>query len=248
MTTYNPFSLKNKKILVTGASSGIGQGIALTCAQLGAEVYITGRNKERLSQTQGMLVGQGHNSIVADLNIRESLLDLVSSIPSLDGVVHSIGFTKVVPVRLMTRESLEKMMDDNFTATADLTHELLFKNKINNGGSIVFMSSVSSKVGVRGVASYAASKGATNSFMRSLVGEVSKKMIRVNAICPGLVDTPLWGPEGERHQLHELGKLYPFGLGRPEDIGHAAVYLLSGASRWVTGIELMMEGGIVHHV
>jgi NAD(P)-dependent dehydrogenase (short-subunit alcohol dehydrogenase family) len=248
MYNYNPFSLTGKNIFVTGASSGIGQGIAIACAKMGGQVIITGRNKERLEKTLSLLEGSGHNYFLADLNDRSSLASLVSELPVIDGVVNSIGFTKVVPVRLMTRESLQKMMDDNFTATADLVHEILFKNKINNGGSIVFISSVSSKVGVRGVASYAASKGATNAFMKCLVNEVCKKIIRVNAICPGLVDTPLWGPEGERHQLRELEKFYPFGLGKPEDIGNAAVYLLSEAGRWVTGTELMMEGGIVHHV
>jgi len=246
MTAYNPFSLAGKTVLVTGASSGIGRAIAIECSKLGARVVITGRNPERLAGTFNELAGQDHIQIAADLTIKEDLLGLTEKMPQLDGLVNNAGVSKRLPVKDITADALESVMNNNFTSSVMLTRMLLKTRKINKQASVVFMSSRGADRPTIGNAMYSASKGAINSFAKVMALELAPQGIRVNCILPGMVWTPLIEHSPlSVEQYKEDEKRYPLGrYGKPEDIAYTAIYLLSDASSWMTGSAITIDGGI----
>lgn len=245
MSEYNPFSLKGKSILITGASSGIGRSTALECSKMGARVIISGRNKERLTETFAQLVGEGHQSVLADLNEENDLSYLVEQCVSLDGIVHCAGIVKYVPFTFIDNEKIEKMMRTNFISPMLLTKSLLKKRKINKEGSIVFISSLTVHCATVGNGIYCATKGAMTSMANVLALEVKQKKIRVNCLLPGMVETDLLNHLTLTAEEFEKDKQqYPLGYGKPEDVAYAAVYLLSNAAKWVTGSKIILDGGV----
>ena len=243
--SYNPFSLEGKTILVTGASSGIGQGIAVECSKMGAKVVITGRNKERLKETFDQLDGNGHVMIAADLNNEADIEKLAAESPVLDGLVNNAGRGLSKPVNFIKSQDLQEVYQTNVFGVILLTKMLLKAKKINKGGSIVFTSSLSSYVSAAGLSVYASSKAAVSAFMRTCAIELSKKKIRCNAVLPGMVETKLIndGTYTDASKQADLN-LYPLGrYGSPVDIALGVVYLLSNASSWITGLEMIIDGG-----
>lgn len=243
---YNPFSLQNKTILVTGASSGIGKAIAIECAKMGAKVIVTGRNEIRLQETHSLLEGDQPDYVVADLSLNEDLVRLSKELPTLNGLVNCAGLTKVAPFPFATRGSFEEVMNVNFFAPTELTRLLLKSKRIGKGSSIVFISSVSG-VYCSAVASsiYSSSKGAVNGLVKGIALDLASKGIRVNSVNPGMIDTDIFsGSAITQDQLDEDMKCYPLGrYGKPEEVAHAVIYLLSDASSWTTGSNLLIDGG-----
>lgn len=242
---YNPYSLQGKTILVTGSSSGIGQTTAIECSKMGARVVITGRNIERLQETFDQLEGEGHIQIIADLNTEEDIEKLVSECPELDGLVNNAGRGKSKPVNFIKLEDLEDVYKTNLFGVALLTKMLLKKKKLGKGSSIVFTSSISSKMTAAGLAIYASSKAAVSAYMRTCAIELGPKNIRANAVLPGMVETKLInsGTYTEEDKANDLA-LYPLNrYGAPTDVAFAIIYLLSDASSWVTGSEFVIDGG-----
>lgn len=243
--SYNPFSLEGKTILVTGASSGIGRSTAVECSKMGAKVIVTGRNEERLNKTFNQLEGNGHQMIVADLSVEEDIDALVKKCPVLNGLVNNAGVGVNRPVNFIKLENMQYVYQTNVFGVALLTKVLLKKKKIAKGGSIVFSSSISSYITASGWSVYASSKGAINAYMRNCAIELGVKGIRCNAVLPGMVetevlDTLIFTEEDREKDL----KLYPLGrYGKPAEIAYAIIYLLSNASAWVTGTELVIDGG-----
>ena len=243
--SYNPFSLEGKTVLVTGASSGIGQATAIECAKMGAKVVITGRNVERLQETFDQLEGEGHLQIAADINQEEDIERLVAECPAMDGLVNNAGRGLSKPVNFIKLEDLQGVFQTNLFGVALLTKMLLKKKKIGKDASIVFTSSISSYMTAPGLSVYASSKAAISAYMRTCAIELGSKGIRCNAILPGMVETKLInsGTYTEEDKNADLS-LYPLGrYGRPEDIARAMVFLLSDASAWMTGVELIIDGG-----
>lgn len=245
---YNPFSLLGKRILVTGASSGIGRAIAVECSKMGACVILTARDQVRLTEVLSLMNDpQKHQVIVCDLSKEEDLIHLVAGIEiPLDGVVQCAGFTIPRPFQFISGEDIDSIMNINFKAPAILSKQLLRKKKIKKGASIVFISSISG-VWVSSVAGslYSSSKGAVNGLVKGMAIELASKSIRVNCVNPGMVDTQIFGSgEITKEQLEEDSKRYPLGrYGKPEEVAYAVVYLLSDASSWVTGSNLLIDGG-----
>jgi NAD(P)-dependent dehydrogenase (short-subunit alcohol dehydrogenase family) len=249
MSFQHPFHLHGKSVLVTGASSGIGRAVAVECARAGARVVVNGRNQERLDQTLALLREAGgagndadHRACAADLTDAAQLAQLVDQAGELDGVVHAAGIDGVTPVRMLRQGFMESVLNGNFMAPLLLTQKLLFKKSLRNGGSLVFLSSIAAHTGTVGVGPYSASKAALEGMIRCLALEIAPRGMRANALAPGLVDTPLVNQD--RAWLEEKGKSYPLGLGKPEDVAYAAVYLLCDASRKLTGTRLHLDGGI----
>lgn len=243
--SYNPFTLEGKTVLVTGASSGIGQATAIECSKMGATVVITGRNEERLNETFTHLEGEGHHMIVADLNTQNDIDVLVEECPVLDGLVNNAGRGKSKPVNFLKLEDLQDVYQTNLFGVALLTKGLLKKKKLVKGSSIVFTSSISSYMTAAGLSIYASSKAAVCGYMRTCAIELGVKGIRSNAVLPGMVETKLInsGTYTDEDKQKDLN-LYPLGrYGRPTDIAHGIIYLLSDASVWVTGLELVIDGG-----
>ncbi|VUZ29007.1 Gluconate 5-dehydrogenase [uncultured Comamonas sp.] len=238
------FSLHGKTILVTGASSGIGRQIALSCAQAGAQVIASGRDAQRLDATLAAMPNAGHRTLPLDLCDDAAVKSTVAILGKVDGVVHGAGISLLAPLRLATRPHIESQLAANLVGPMLLTQQLLLRNSVQPGGAIVFISSISAHIGVHGVSSYSASKGALEAMARSLSMEVAKKGIRVNCLAPGLVQTPMFEAAlSTTGGLDETIKNYPLGLGQPEDVANAAIFFLSPASRWITGTTLVLDGG-----
>ncbi|MBD8724703.1 SDR family oxidoreductase [Oxalobacteraceae sp. CFBP 13708] len=239
----HPFHLRGKTVLVTGASSGIGRAVAVECARAGARVVINGRDAVRLADTLALLdAGLEHVACVADLTDPPQMARLVAACGELDGVVHAAGVHGVTPLRMLRQSFMQTVLDANFLAPLMLTQQLLAKKMLRNGASLVFMSSIAAHTGTVGVGPYSASKAALEGMIRPLALEIAPRAMRANAIAPGLVDTPL--VNDDRAWLDDKANMYPLGLGRPEDVAYAAIYLLADISRKVTGTQLHLDGGI----
>lgn len=244
----NPFSLEGKCILVTGASSGIGRGIAVACAKMGAKVVLSGRNEARLQETLSSMDGEGHVVLCGDLNSEDTRKELVEKMPVLDGVAYCAGISQIQMAKFMDQSSLEGIFKTNVFSPLLLNTLLLKKKKIKKNSSIIFISSISGVYRSQiGEGSYGATKAALAGFVKSLALELSAQGIRVNTIHPGVVETPLLevsnGTFG-KEELEALRQKYPLKrFGKPEDIANCAVYLLSDASSWMTGSNILIDGG-----
>ncbi len=244
----NAFQLTNKKILVTGASSGIGKAISILLSQAGASLIITGRNKERLQETFNLLhKDSSHQHIAADLSSSEDIEKLVAGVSQIDGLVHSAGILKPFPIKFLTEKHFQEIHSVNYQSPVLLTASLLKSRKINDHASIVFISSVSSQYGYKGGALYTGTKAALDAFSRTLALEHAAQKIRSNTINAGMVKTKIFDQTIDiitSDMMDAHGNSYPLGFGEPEDIAHAALFLLSPASRWITGTSLVMDGGL----
>ena len=243
---YNPFTLQGKTILVTGASSGIGRAAAIECSRMGARVIVTGRNEERLKETLGQLEGEGHAMIVADLSDDAQLDRLVEQTPVLDGLVNNAGINDLFPVLFINREELSRMLEINTVAPILLMQRLLRKKKLVKGASVVFTSSISGKyIAAPGNTLYCTSKSAICGFVKNAALELAARQIRVNSVCPGMIETHILdGGMVTKEDLDVERQQYPLKrFGRPEEVAYGIVYLLSDASGFTTGAELVMDGG-----
>lgn len=241
------YQLDNKSVLITGASSGIGKTCALICAGLGANLIISARSNDRLESVVKE-VGRSTNisSVPADLSKPTDIESLADSCGKLDGIVHCAGVLNYNLSRFVTDRTLDATFQTNFFSIARLVKLLFDKKKMNTASSIVFVGSVSQKLGVPATAEYAASKAALTSYAKVLASEVAAKRIRVNTILPGLVETPMTLSNKTLVNPDMLGtqaKSYPLGIGKPEDVGYLCAFLLSDASKWMTGAEIVIDGG-----
>lgn len=246
-TMYNPFTLSDKTVLITGASSGIGRAAAIECSKLGAKVIITARNKERLGETLTMMEGEDHSLITCDLCNDDEVDALVDSLPEIQGLVNNAGYTKLQPVQFITKEDFSNILNVNTSAPIILLQKLLRKRKLRKGASVVFTSSLAGTgVCTVGNSMYTASKGALSAFIRCAALELAPKQIRVNAVCPGMIDTGIISTDiVSAQQIEDDKKNYPLGrYGMPNDVAWAMIYLLSDASAWVTGDNLIIDGGL----
>jgi len=243
-----PFHLTDKIILITGASSGIGRQAAIACARMGATIILTGRNAERLNETHKQLTGSNHKIIPCDLLEEADINKLVADCTQLDGVVHAAGIVKPFPIQYLTTQKINETIYTNFYTAVQLTTSLFKTKKINKGASFVFMSSISGQYPQKGNSMYGASKAALEAFTKTVAAEYAHKQIRANYISPAMVKTPMYDYSGAgafAEVLDEHVQKYPLGVGYPEDIANAIIFLLSPASRWITGISLIMDGGLL---
>ncbi len=247
MESFNPFSLSGKTLLVTGGSSGIGRGISVICSKMGANVIVIGRDEVRLGETITMLEKGDHQKVRCDLTVPEQVKAMVESLPPLDGVVHCAGIGQRILCKNITRGDINKLMNINFEAPILLQKELISYKKCSKGGSIIFITSIASTTPSIGNAIYSASKGALISYAKCLSLELAPRKIRVNCISPGMVWTDLILRDGlDEEQLKEDESKYPLKrYGTPEDIANLVVYMLSDASTWMTGSNVVISGGII---
>ena len=244
---YNPYSLEGKTILITGASSGIGRAVAIECSKLGATIIVTARNEQRLNETVNQMEGEGHNYIVCDLSQSENIQNLVSQLPQIDGFISNAGINTILPISFINESDTKNIFQVNTVSPMLLLKELVKKKKLKKSSSVVFTSSMAG-VGAAAVGNgvYTASKGAISSFIKVAALELAPRRIRVNAVCPGMTETSMIYDESlNKEQLEKDMERYPLGrYGDPKDIAWAMIYLLSDASSWVTGTNLIIDGGL----
>ena len=244
---YNPFSLEGKSILITGASSGIGQATAIECSKMGAKLIITGRDQDRLQKTLDSLDGEGHQSFICELTSQTEIESLVSNISSLNGLVLCAGRSRSLPILFSTREKFDDIFNVNFFAPVELMRLLCKKKKLTKDSSAVFVVSVGgTKIWSPGNATYGASKAALQAMVNYYAVELGHKRIRVNGVSPGMVETPLIHHGTYTQEQLDADKLkYPLErYGQPIDVAHAINFLLSDAASWITGHCLVIDGGI----
>lgn len=248
----NIFSLSNKHIVISGASSGIGRQCAISCAKAGALVSLIGRNKERLEETLASMVNpEKHHIYSVDLTNNNHVLTTVKMIVEtsgiIDGLINCAGISNTLLMKSINESKLNEFFLNNVYTAFFLTKEVCKKSNFSNsGGSIIFLSSVMGSYGEVGKSLYAMTKGALQSGAKSLACELAINNIRVNTISPGVIITPInqklphiTDPE----KREKLEKMHLLGLGKTEDVANACIYLLSDASRWITGINLFVDGG-----
>lgn len=243
----HPFDLSQKNILVTGASNGIGKSIAILASQMGAKLTITGRNKERLQETLQSLEGSHHKIFAGDLTENEVLEELSNLCGPLDGIVHSAGIVKPIPVHYLKKSKIEEIAGINFYAPVELNRHLFKMKKINKNASFVFISSISSHHPFKGGAVYTSFKAALETYSKSIALEMAHKGIRSNCIKAGLVETHIMevtAQAASKESLENHRNQYPLGFGKPEDVANTAIFLLSEGSKWMTGTEIVLDGGL----
>lgn len=244
---YNPFSLQEKKILVTGASSGIGKACAIECSKMGAHLIITGRNTERLFGTRDALQGDGHVAIEADVTNESDIKNLLKDISQIDGAVLCAGIGEAALIPFCSPKKFKSIFETNFFSQTELIRQLLKGKKLQSGASLVTIASIAAFSYELGNSIYGAGKAALSTWIKYAAKELGQRNIRLNSICPGVIDTKMVrGGAFTDEQLSENMKQYPLGrFGRPEEIAYGAIYLLSDAASWITGVDLVIDGGYI---
>jgi NAD(P)-dependent dehydrogenase (short-subunit alcohol dehydrogenase family) len=238
-------------VVVTGASSGLGRACAQELSAHGARVLLIGRDPTTLAAARDTLTGEGHETLVLDLQNVDAIAPEVGRIAAalgrVYGLCHAAGMVETAPLAAMTPDSVRRVMSVNMLSGLELARALARRNVMEpEGGSLVFVSSIYGLVGAAGQTAYGASKGALTAAVRSLAVELARRRIRVNAISPGLVMTPMTEAALaalSREQVAAIEQKHPLGLGTPADVARAAVFLLAPATNWITGIDLIVDGG-----
>jgi NAD(P)-dependent dehydrogenase (short-subunit alcohol dehydrogenase family) len=248
---FSAVSLSGKHIVVTGASSGLGQEAANYLSTLGASVSLIGRDETRLAATRARLVNSDSHATyaadVGDFDVADALIqEIVRERGAIDGVFHSAGTSYVMPIRLTKKLQVDTLFGAAVMGALGMAKALSRKNAMNDGGSLVFMSSVSAVRGRRGMVAYSAAKAATSGMVRALAIELADRQIRVNSITAGAVETAMhrsFVDSVSDDLVAGYRDLHPLGFGAPTDIASAVAFLLSDAARWITGIDLPVDGG-----
>ena len=243
-------SLEGRRILVTGASGGLGRSISALLAGLGARCVIQGRNPAKLKSLVESLPSSGHIAFQGTLQKSDDFVKLldfaVDGLGGVDGVVHAMGKHVLSPVRSLTPAQIEEVFSANVYSAFYLSQAFRRKSVPKIGGSIVFLSSVTGSYGQAGISAYAASKGAINALTKSLAVELAAEGIRVNAIASGAVNTGMTLALQETYKGifdDALAEKHLLGLGEAEDIAWMAAFLLSQSSKWITGSIMPVDGG-----
>jgi len=248
----NDFLLTDKHIFITGASSGIGRQCAIQCSKAGATVTITGRDEGRLHETLAKMENPStHLLLPLELSEYKAMQSAVATSVLQTGKIHGLincaGISTILPIKSVSVDKRQEFIQANVYTSYQLTREISRKANFSPaGGSIIFISSVMAEVGQSGRSLYGMTKGALVAASKSLAIELAKRNIRVNCISPGVVATPMSAKSAYQQDeltLQQVVNAHPLGLGKPEDIANSCIFLLSNAARWITGSNLVVDGG-----
>ena len=248
--TTNLVDFSGKQVLVTGASSGIGRETAILLSRLGASIVATGRDPAALQQTLEFLQGDRHAAEAFDLSkvneIPDWLLTLAQKHGRFDGVAHLAGRHEACALKMAEPEFVANLFQINVAATIALVRGFRHRKVRHETSSVVLVSSVAALIGEAGISTYAATKGAIVSLTKSLAAELAREKIRVNCVSPSLVKSELLDRLQQNvapEQFKKLEAAHLLGLGQPIDVANAIAFLLSDACQWMTGTNLVLDGG-----
>jgi NAD(P)-dependent dehydrogenase (short-subunit alcohol dehydrogenase family) len=222
---------------------------------MGARLILVGLEKEKLEETAGMLEGSGHiyydQDITEYVKLEPLIKDSVEKVGQINGFIHSAGIEMSRPLKILKPENYEKVIGVNAIAAFEIIR-IISKIKFlpPEGASYVLISSVMGVLGDVGNIAYCSSKGALLSAGKAMALELASKKIRVNCVLPGVVETEmslnLFKSISEESK-NSILKMHPLGLGKPQDVANACIFLLSGASKWITGTNFFVDGGYSAH-
>lgn len=250
MAIYAKDLLAGRHLLVTGASSGLGRAAAIALAGAGGRVSLIGRDEGRLEDTRTALAGTGHSVVPAALADLETTADLIKTVAgehgAFDGIFHAAGSELVRPMRMFKNDHAARLFDAALYGSLGIARAAASRGVMNDGASLVFMSSVAGLRGTAGMVGYSAAKAAVDGMVRSLACELAPRRIRVNSIAAGAVQTEMHARLAKTLGDAAIGdyeRRHLLGFGRPDDIANAALFLLGDASVWMTGTTLSVDGG-----
>lgn len=245
--TFAPDALAGRRIVVAGASSGLGRAVALALAGVGAELILLGRNVDRLRDIAQATGDQAWRQVdLADDNAADATIRDIASTGPIDGIFHSAGTSLVAPMRLTKTAQIDDLFGAAVYGALGVARAASRRGVLRDGGSLVFMSSVSSLRGRRGMVAYSSAKAATSGLVRALAIELADRGIRVNSIAAGAIETEMhdsFANSVSEEMIRNYRNLHPLGFGKSRDVADAALFLLSDASRWITGVDLSVDGG-----
>lgn len=245
---YRIINLRGKKIVVTGAGSGIGRETAIVLSQLGARVIMLDLNEDGLNETFAVMVGTEHIIKTCDITNYEDLPALVKGIVEvtglIDGLVHCAGISSRKPLNVLKAKGFQKVMDVNFYSFVELTRLFAKKSNLNNGASIVVMSSISSIKGYKAKSEYCVSKAAVDAFVRCMALELADRRIRINSVMPAEVLTPMAQKACKMNEAFGTPDFNsPLGPTMPYEVANTIAFLLSDATKTITGTSILIDGG-----
>ena len=248
----NPMDLTGKRILVTGASGGMGKETSILLSKLGAKVVMCDMNEESLVDTFSKLEGKGHSWYVFNLNSLDLIDDLIKKIVEeggpLDGYAHCAGVSRSRPLKMTKPEDIMDQMKPNFFSFVEIVRCLSIKNRLNDESSIVAISSIASVMGKQTKVAYSASKAALDGAIRCLICDLRKKRVRVNSIMPCWVNTRMYQGYIERFtdtfEILEIKEKQYMGVTEPIEVANTIAFLLSDAAKTITGTSILIDGGM----
>jgi NAD(P)-dependent dehydrogenase (short-subunit alcohol dehydrogenase family) len=249
---FNPMSLAGRTILVTGASSGIGRATAIYASRLGARLVICGRNQERMDAVMGELHGGGHTQQVFDFAQLDQIVPWLKSVCAqvgpLNGLAHCAAVQATRPIQAINPQFVNEVLSQNLGAALMLAQAFRLKACHAPGASLVYVSSSAALRTAPGNVVYAASKGGIVSAVKGLGVELVRDGVRVNAVAPAMVDTPMSAQFREilsEENFQKVIAMHPLGFGQPDDVAAAINFLLADTARWITGSVLCVDGGFL---
>lgn len=249
---WNPFDFSRKRFIVTGAASGIGRATAVRLSEQGAELCLLDKDEEKLKDVCSFLTGNGHRYFVKNLSEsgghREIFDDIVSDGHKIDGIVYCAGIVKILPVALLNKTTMDESMAVNLYSFVEMI-SLLSRKKYHDKASVVGVSSINVRCPKKCQGIYVATKSAMNTMVTAMALELAEKNIRINTVMPSNVNTQMlrsaYEDKSEGEINWELNKQL-LGLEEPEDIADIMMFLLSDASRMITGREIYADGGYIN--